>query len=53
MSWADMRHDLHEYLPEMSKWDKVKTWVEFYWWPTRRGCLSHPARNLSSGKLDV
>lgn len=36
MSWADMRHDLGEFLPDMSLWERFKTWVEFYWWPTRR-----------------
>lgn len=31
-----MHHDLHEYLPEMTRREKVRTWLRFYWWPTRR-----------------
>jgi hypothetical protein len=35
-SWRNMRRDLAEFLPEMSRREKVTTWFTYYWWPTRR-----------------
>lgn len=31
---GDMRHDLAQYLPEMSVRDKVGTWLRYYFGPT-------------------
>lgn len=34
-SLSDMRSDLREYLPEMTRREKVGTWLRFYFKPTR------------------
>lgn len=34
-AWADMKHDLLPLGP-MTRREKIKAWVSYYWWPTRR-----------------
>lgn len=41
-SWSDMTHDLRDVDREATGWDemtrrhRVRMWLQWYWWPTRR-----------------